>query len=225
MHVAEVIGLDYADQRFYASTYGRFNTPDPYQGSAGPGDPGSWNRYSYVGGDPVNRLDLAGTCWITTYSSDGNGNFSVNCFDYLEMALTPGINPAAFTECFAVNTCLANFQAMQGGGGGPSGPLSIFQLYNIAADLAPAVNGTTLTNCQALGVYASDAALGNSSAAQFVNDFNNLNPNAVGTPVYLYNGGNNGWQVQFQNTVDDSANGNGDQGHHFAAFASARLRI
>lgn len=23
-------GLDYADQRFYASTYGRFNTPDPY---------------------------------------------------------------------------------------------------------------------------------------------------------------------------------------------------
>ena len=23
-------GLDYADQRYYASTYGRFNTPDPY---------------------------------------------------------------------------------------------------------------------------------------------------------------------------------------------------
>ena len=49
------IGLDYADQRFYASTYGRFNTPDPYQsgsGSGTPGDPGSWNRYTYVEGDP-----------------------------------------------------------------------------------------------------------------------------------------------------------------------------
>jgi RHS repeat-associated protein len=34
-------GLDYADQRFYASTYGRFNTPDPYQASGGPNDPGS----------------------------------------------------------------------------------------------------------------------------------------------------------------------------------------
>jgi hypothetical protein len=28
------------------------------------------------------------------------------------------MNPAALTECFAVNTCLANFQAAQGGGGG-----------------------------------------------------------------------------------------------------------
>ncbi len=27
-------GLDYADQRFYASTYGRFNTPDPYMAAA-----------------------------------------------------------------------------------------------------------------------------------------------------------------------------------------------
>src|SRR5437879_584324 len=36
------------DQRFYASTYGRFNTADPYRASAGAGDPGSWNRYAYV---------------------------------------------------------------------------------------------------------------------------------------------------------------------------------
>ena len=43
------------DQRFYAGTYGRFITPDPYQsgsGSGTPGDPGSWNRYAYVEGDP-----------------------------------------------------------------------------------------------------------------------------------------------------------------------------
>ena len=53
-------GLDYADQRFYASTYGRFSTPDPYKASGGPNDPGSWNRYSYVDGDPVNRLDPRG---------------------------------------------------------------------------------------------------------------------------------------------------------------------
>jgi RHS repeat-associated protein len=53
-------GLDYADQRFYASTYGRFNTPDPYQASAGPSDPGSWNRYVYTRGDPINRNDVPG---------------------------------------------------------------------------------------------------------------------------------------------------------------------
>ena len=57
-------GLGYADQRFYASTYGRFNTPDPYQasgrGTNNPGDPGSWNRYAYVEGDPINNYDPRG---------------------------------------------------------------------------------------------------------------------------------------------------------------------
>jgi RHS repeat-associated protein len=50
-------GLDYADQRYYQSGWGRFLTPDPYQASGGVGDPGSWNRYAYTRGDPVNRYD------------------------------------------------------------------------------------------------------------------------------------------------------------------------
>jgi RHS repeat-associated protein len=55
-----ITGLDYADQRFYASTYGRFNTPDPYMARVGPADPRSWNRYAYTRGDPANRFDLRG---------------------------------------------------------------------------------------------------------------------------------------------------------------------
>jgi hypothetical protein len=39
---------------------GRFLSPDPYRASGGPGDPGSWNRYAYVGGDPINFLDPEG---------------------------------------------------------------------------------------------------------------------------------------------------------------------
>jgi RHS repeat-associated protein len=53
-------GLDYADQRHYASTFSRFMTADPYQASGGPNDPQSWNRYSYVGGDPANYTDHQG---------------------------------------------------------------------------------------------------------------------------------------------------------------------
>jgi RHS repeat-associated protein len=53
-------GLDYADQRFYNSTAGRFMTPDPYMASAGPADPQSWNRYLYVKGDPINLTDRRG---------------------------------------------------------------------------------------------------------------------------------------------------------------------
>ena len=55
------MGLDYADQRFYASSYGRFNTPDQAS-SATVSDPGSWNRYTYTLGDPVNGNDPNGLC-------------------------------------------------------------------------------------------------------------------------------------------------------------------
>jgi len=48
------------DQRMYASGYGRFTSPDRYLGSAGPGVPGSWNRYAYVLGDPINLTDRTG---------------------------------------------------------------------------------------------------------------------------------------------------------------------
>ena len=53
-------GFDYADQRYYDSGKGRFLTVDPYEASGGPGEPGSWNRYSSVGGDPVNYADPLG---------------------------------------------------------------------------------------------------------------------------------------------------------------------
>ena len=43
-------GLDYAQNRYYASTLGRFLSPDPYTASVGPADPGSWNRYAYTRG-------------------------------------------------------------------------------------------------------------------------------------------------------------------------------
>ena len=56
----ETTGLNYADQRFYNSQYGRFMNADPYRASAGAEDPGSWNRYSYVGNDPVSRIDASG---------------------------------------------------------------------------------------------------------------------------------------------------------------------
>ncbi|MFN7542173.1 MAG: RHS repeat-associated core domain-containing protein, partial [Acidobacteriota bacterium] len=42
-------GLDYADQRYYAPSLGRFLTPDPYLASSGgiqnPSRPSSWNKY------------------------------------------------------------------------------------------------------------------------------------------------------------------------------------
>jgi len=53
-------GLDYADQRYEQPGQGRFMTPDPFGGSARLAGPGSWNRYAYTRGDPVNRRDPSG---------------------------------------------------------------------------------------------------------------------------------------------------------------------
>jgi RHS repeat-associated protein len=53
-------GLDYAGQRYYSNVTGRFLTPDPGGMAADASDPGSWNRYAYVQGDPMNFSDRHG---------------------------------------------------------------------------------------------------------------------------------------------------------------------
>jgi RHS repeat-associated protein len=66
--------LQYAKNRYYSSAMGRFLTPDPYRASGGPADPGSWNRYAYVEGDPVNDYDEWGLdpCPVGTPPETGN---------------------------------------------------------------------------------------------------------------------------------------------------------
>ena len=52
--------FDYADQRFYNWASAKFMSADPYKAGAGPEDPVSWNRYSYVKNDPANLTDPDG---------------------------------------------------------------------------------------------------------------------------------------------------------------------
>jgi RHS repeat-associated protein len=58
-------GEDYANARYYNNNFGRFWSADP-AGNAHANDPQSWNRYSYVGSDPVNRSDPSGLGSICT---------------------------------------------------------------------------------------------------------------------------------------------------------------
>jgi RHS repeat-associated protein len=57
-----VTGLDYAVNRYYASIWGRFTSPDPKRRSMRLADPGSLNRYAYALDDPVNKNDRTGLC-------------------------------------------------------------------------------------------------------------------------------------------------------------------
>jgi RHS repeat-associated protein len=51
---------DYAVNRQYNQSVGRFNQADPYQASGYLVDPQSWNRYSYTRNDSVNKVDALG---------------------------------------------------------------------------------------------------------------------------------------------------------------------
>ncbi len=63
---------DYADQRYYAVGMGRFNSADPSSGSSAD-EPGSWNKYAHVQGDPVNFADPSGLnrLMCDTYDDEG----------------------------------------------------------------------------------------------------------------------------------------------------------
>ena len=53
-------GMSHTLWREYDSFSARWTAPDPYSGSMSPADPQSFNRYTYVNNDPVNRVDPLG---------------------------------------------------------------------------------------------------------------------------------------------------------------------
>jgi RHS repeat-associated protein len=59
------------EQRFYTSQFGRFMSADRFQRSWSVFDSGSWNKYLYSSGDPVNRFDPAGQS--SSCTDDGCG--------------------------------------------------------------------------------------------------------------------------------------------------------
>ncbi len=57
-------GNDYFGARYYASSTGRFMSPDPTPLGIAPGDPQSWNLYSYARNRPTTAIDVGGM-WYT----------------------------------------------------------------------------------------------------------------------------------------------------------------
>lgn len=57
--------LDFAQNRYYNSNHGRFTTVDPLMASADIISPQTFNRYVYVGNNPVNITDPTGLIWGT----------------------------------------------------------------------------------------------------------------------------------------------------------------
>jgi RHS repeat-associated protein len=68
----EESGLDFAQARYYGNGLGRFTSADPAISSIRIKDPQSWNRYAYVGNNPISRRDPTGLDWnIKVVTIDG----------------------------------------------------------------------------------------------------------------------------------------------------------
>ena len=99
--------MDSTVQRWYAGGYGRFASADPYGGSANQAEPGSWNRYAYVEGDPINWTDRHGTNKEAEYSVTVDAQYlMVNPFLYWLMSTGYGGS---------------SYESNAGGGGGGGG--------------------------------------------------------------------------------------------------------
>ena len=99
-------GLDFAQARYYASTNGRFNSPDPLASSATTADPQSWNRYAYVGNNPMTATDPSGM--IATRITSG-GDMVNRGFTMAERTIDPnGVTYASrlddWVEVFTPNS-------------------------------------------------------------------------------------------------------------------------
>ena len=53
-------GLDYFGARYYASTQGRFTSPDAFWKDSQVGDAQSWNKYAYARNNPLKYVDPQG---------------------------------------------------------------------------------------------------------------------------------------------------------------------
>ncbi|MEO8662823.1 MAG: RHS repeat-associated core domain-containing protein, partial [Bryobacteraceae bacterium] len=60
-------GLDYFGARYFSGAQGRFMSPDPSNLGVEFMNPQSWNRYAYVGNNPLRRVDQNGLWWTETH--------------------------------------------------------------------------------------------------------------------------------------------------------------
>jgi RHS repeat-associated protein len=159
-------GLDYADQRFYASTYGRFNTPDPAR-SAKAKNPLSWNRYSYTRGDPVNRNDPKGLCTMAPDFSLQSDDFATDPYYYEyngyqdlgEGDCTVFTTDVVDADTPAGSQYLADQVIQQVNSNNPGGFINAFAAYSTWAGVSAGLGLVQAASAFAEGVSAADTLL------------------------------------------------------------------
>ena len=67
----EETGLDFAEARMYENRHGRFTAVDPLLASGKSANPQTFNRFVYVGNNPIGRTDPFGMDWYYNKETGG----------------------------------------------------------------------------------------------------------------------------------------------------------
>jgi RHS repeat-associated protein len=74
-------GLDFAEARMYENRFGRFTAVDPLLASGKSANPQTFNRYSYVGNNPIIITDPLGLDWYSRNDPNKDGRTQYQWFD------------------------------------------------------------------------------------------------------------------------------------------------
>ena len=176
--------------------------PDPYRASGGPADPGSWNRYSYVQGDPVNFRDPTGlaTCRVVG-----------------ESFLWDPYNPQATADvwCFSAGNTITPYIHIEGYDGNRDGLIQ-YLLSTVGAEIDRAEWNRTLGTLQSSARAISAKALWADSCVKDIESIRSVDGRrpslgalvSRASELVFGNGLDNGYsgvQAKFESTPDQYA--------------------
>ena len=163
--------LDYFGARYYSSTVGRFLSPDP-SGLAyvDPGNPQSWNLYSYVLNDPLVNIDPTGTkCTGTEATGNSQSVSDVGSAPAAAENNPPPSCSKPVTTILHQNGSVSYQETVEVSGSEPSTDLALLQTDNdagVSGSQVPANTGnapsnitcgTVLPNGKTVGGYVRSA--------------------------------------------------------------------
>jgi RHS repeat-associated protein len=125
-------GTDYAVNRQYAMSIGRFMRPDPVAGSIA--DPQSLNRYAYVGNDPVNSVDPEGLLIISPSIIQSISDWYYNVVNVSAGGSSIGPGGWGFGGGGSLGGGIGPGDGGRGGGAGGGGPQNPGQQRNNRTD-------------------------------------------------------------------------------------------
>ena len=169
-------GLDYAVNRYHNPGTGHFLTPDLSYRSVRMADPQSWNRYAYVGNDPINHVDPSGLCdvvvgGITETSTDNSDSDYANSIGAMQAYPYAGTDYGTGVGSVMIGAitsgtwqALTVAEAINAAASDSSGPINLFIFSGGAQAFADALSdgylsSDTLGRIQSI-TYASPGIVG-----------------------------------------------------------------